>query len=429
MSGSYVTQRVISEGSLQLLLAAGEAGEVNSGFRAVSRASFGSGSSTETVQVPEHLMSASALVFCGFDATVADQIFNKWVENEENYDEETQFEPEDLITLARHYVKTVSRTTEAWLPDPIHSWDGVLQAQGISENTRARILHPDYRELRLTGTASYWALDTIDLCWEFLEDLDGRIIQKKQESARVASPDPNIQPSAALRPTLRPTLTQAIHGPRPIYSLLTEAIPPSQVDGCMILYKGGSYERFLSVFRPDGTLNLEPILSRPPTDFHPAYPLLYFTKHIEVAQKYASYVALRIPPEEAGIMYVAVPREIMEGQRSVYHPDWRDIIWHSRNRHAYTANAGRLPPSLRTYEQAPVLVGDICGQATSRVSRMSDQSQLEPLRLRSGGRATQVVFQSPEMISVGFAREVQGRLWVSSTRAPDVCRYVPRQEE
>ena len=417
---------IITAHTLSLLIAAGAPfGDPRNGYRNISVGSYASFDSDETIVIPEKINSVESLVFCGLDLNIATMLYNAYQQRRLDSVSDGLDYSDDIIEDVKYYVRRMAeRVGDASKAD--ENWLKSLTDMGISHETACRIVNPDFLDIRLRATAMEWALDTINLGWEFLLALDNKIRSKLLAvDRRNESPDPNIQPSPARQPSRHSiNLRDAAHEGSAQPQLYSFVDIPSQVSGRKMLLKGGARTRMETVFNDNGSLNIDSLLSTPPTDFHPTALYLYFSEQLEVAEKYARYVTQRVPAEEGAILYVAIDQELLSASAQIINPDWRDLIWHSRNDRARRSTRGRLPEQLRRYEDADVLIGEICERSTAQVSRMSNMSEIQASRLSSGGKASQTVFQSPTIIQQ-LVDNCRGFVWVEALGSRGVAKHYP----
>jgi hypothetical protein len=411
---------VISETSLQFLVASGSPISLRDGFRTVSRSTISSYNSDDTIQIPDLLNSSQSLTFCGMQKEVAENLYERWLRKQEDVRPGELGYGEDVIGYAIDYIKDRARVKNAfWEGD---DWDSALKHQGINQRVRNGILNPYYDNLRLSRSASEWALDTLDEGWYYLAGLDARLKKRKMAvDIRAVSPDPSVKPSRALNPNT--SLTASLHDDNPALRLSTEVEVPESVSGRTILFKGGNLERLQSIFNPDGSLNLAQIVSTP-VDFHPLRYDLYFTKQYEVALHYANYVEDRVGIAGPGIITVAVPSSWLAESREVFGADWKNLIWSSRNRQVLMNNGGTLPTELSEYERADILVGNICAMSNDQVARLNSSEEIPYLTCRSGTKGTQIVFQGRDM-NLKFRNECRGFVWVGLRNSKRATHFPP----
>lgn len=413
--------RVLSEQSLHFLEKAGNSITLHRGVRTISLQTISSYDSDDTIDVPDMLNSPESLEFCGLQTEVAKLLHQKWEHDEQTLEPYTLGYGATLISIARHYIRGMAdRKNALWEQD---DWDDALESMGINELTRSRILDPTFKDLRLSRSAAEWALDTLDRSWEYLDGLDARLKKLKEEKeTRSGSPDSSVKPLKAKRPS--DSLTSALHSGSSSLKLAVETEVPKEVPGRILLHKGGGWTRLISIFNPDGSLNVRGIASQPPVDFHPWHKDLYFTKQWDVALHYSNFAQRRVPPDTATILTVAVPSSFTASLLQVFGDDWKKLVWHSRNEGASFENYGSLPKELAKYEEADVLIGLICGVGHDQIQRLKSPDDLENLKISNGERATQVVLQGQEMLNK-FKEECRGYVWVAPVASPNRAKHFP----
>lgn len=415
------TIRVFSETSLQFLEAIGERIQVSGGYRTLSLSTVASAESDETINIPDVLNSAETLEFCGLSSEVSRHLYDKWLNVTSKIEPGQLGHGMPLISLAREYIEGKGRQCNALTERD--GWNEALEQQGLHPTTRGRILDVRFKNIRLTQSASYWALDTLNLSWEFLEGLDQRIQKTKEQAVlRSTSPDISTAPSRAMKQSVSP-LFSALHEGTPL-KLAVETEVPTAVEGRVLVYKGGSYTRLISIFRPDGSLNLAQIVSTPPCEFHPTRRDLYFTKQYDVALQYAEYVHTRVPPQEPAVLTAALPNEYTASSIEIFGPDWKKLVWLSRNNNALYEYDGILPQELDVYTEAEVLIGLTCGQGSDQINRMKSADELTVLNTKAGVKATQIMLNGSKMVG-RFRVDCQGYVWIASPRAPKRATHFP----
>jgi len=413
--------RVISEASLRFLSEVGNSTNVQKGYRTISLRTISSYDSNDTIEVPDFLNSSESLQFCGFETQIADLLYHNWTRDNEEIGPGSLGYGRPVVALAREYIKSMSRGGDAMRE--ADDWEGALKKQGIKSSTRQRILDPNFKNIRLSRSASEWALDTLQLSWEFLDGLDSRVERvKKENEMRSVSPDPSVKPSKAVKSSA--TLSSTLHSGSLTLQTAIETETPKDIPGRTLLHKGGAWSRLISIFNPDGSLDLTDIVSTPPVDFHPTRYDLYFSKQWEVVREYAEFAQRRVPAEQATVLTIAVPSSFLSEAKVIHGSDWNKMIWCSRNKRALISNRGVLPEELNDYENAEVLIGLICGIGNDQVERLKRGEELPVLKTKGGMKGSQVALQGPSMLA-RFKSECRGFVWVSPLLSPKKAKYFP----
>ncbi|KAK2031306.1 hypothetical protein LX32DRAFT_637298 [Colletotrichum zoysiae] len=392
-----------------------------------------SSSSEDSVDIPDDLNSKEILLFSGFDEDIADKIWRHWCKHGDQEDY--------VIEEGRHYIKAKAMELDA--VDDDDDWDAALKNMGISSEMRTRIMDPEFKDIRCTRSASEWALDNLEEAFDFLAGLSRKIekLRKANTIDRVKSPDGNKKPTPAIRPGRHERSDASsssgsfppgrqkrsgVSSSNDTGSLLPPATvlhnPPKAVDGRTMMYKGGSEARLQDSITEAQGLRIGRLYSTAPTDFHPvSNTLLYFTKHYDVALKYARYQAQRIPPTKAAVLHVAIPNNLLDDAREIYGDNWRDLVWTSRNKRLH-AHGIEIPTHLQQFVNSDVLVSNLSADPIKKVSeRLQDKSELRIFKLPNGAKATQHVIQTVSR-QKEIAKETVGFVWLVPYIQPGCVR-------
>lgn len=246
---------------------------------------------------------------------------------------------------------------------------------GLGEDLRRRILNPEFNLIRFTQCACYWAIDSVNEAFQYLESLDRRREEDKTP---------------------------------------TSSSPPEQIAGHTMFFKGGTETRLGRCFAKDGGIRIGALHSPAPSDFHcQNSTYLYLMKHHDVAELYARYAEERVPVSKAVVLHIAIPNQLLSKARKVSGDDWRGLVWNSRNTKLRLKLFPQLPPRLRLYEEADILVGSICGDATHKIIEMTDKTELSVLNRGSSleaEAASQLVIQSKE-VQMEIKRQCKDYIW------------------
>ncbi|KAL8943113.1 MAG: hypothetical protein Q9211_001101 [Gyalolechia sp. 1 TL-2023] len=121
-----------------------------------------------TMKLPTILESIETLVFIGFTQAAAEQILQRYQQDESS----------DGVTPALlDFVKSHVRS----FPDAVFEeddWDAAMATMGIKQSVRSGIMSPEFWVLMLSETARFWVIDTIETKYKFLESVDQSIIAR-----------------------------------------------------------------------------------------------------------------------------------------------------------------------------------------------------------------------------------------------------------
>jgi hypothetical protein len=158
-----------------------------------------------TIDIPALLNSPQTLTFCGMQTEVAEELYARYLKEQEDVRPGELGYGDDIIEFAYAYIKSAARVDDAFWYD--HDWDKALREQGIKESVRRGILHPDYTNLRMTRSASEWAIDTLEMHWYFLTRLN-----RSLEMFKHLRP---VLPIEATEPSTSPTSVPQSEDPSP----------------------------------------------------------------------------------------------------------------------------------------------------------------------------------------------------------------------
>jgi hypothetical protein len=167
------TTPVLSETLYQYLLECGNPMDVKDGLITIKRRDIPPHIDDGTIDLPALLNSSQTLEFCGMQTEIAEELYARYLKEQETVRPGELGYGDDIIEFAYGYIKSAARVDNAyWESD---DYDKALKGQGINDRRRRDILHPDYKDLRLSRSASEWAIDSLELSWEFLTRLDARL--------------------------------------------------------------------------------------------------------------------------------------------------------------------------------------------------------------------------------------------------------------
>ncbi|TKA70258.1 hypothetical protein B0A55_07767 [Friedmanniomyces simplex] len=394
------------------------------GYRTVSRASYlslNSSSADDSIEIPSTVDSVEGLQFCGFNATAAHEVYERYTTSE-------NILGHGLGTFAVGYISGRASQRNAVLPTD--GWDEALAYMDLTRRKRDALLKPEYKDFRMLGTAETWAKEIVADSYEWLLDLDRIITYRRSQrgqnpSVRPYSPSLNVTPSPAIEPTSRPSSSS---GQLPYPLLETSVVLPTEIPEYTMLYKGGTTRRLEKVWA-DGTggrLELPNLYSKPPTDFHPQNPhILYFTKQKQCAEVYAKMAEDIKDPVPAGILHVAVPKEMLSQAISIVGTDFKQLVFESRTQNP----RGSVSAHLQHYTTASLLVGPICGVSSDVLTRHAQTADdVTLLGIGQGAKASQYAFQGNDMADE-LNDKCEGMVWLEEMSCRGVGTWRKAREE
>jgi hypothetical protein len=271
---------------------------------------------------------------------------------------------------------------------------------GLTSNYVARIMDPNYEEMRRYDTVKEWAPEMIEMRYEFLRQLDhtiqdpslgvhgqaahlgddgklysGRPIVPPRTHGKSSSSSSQKSPVATFKTTPAPSISTSF------------AQPPSKLDGHKILLKGSIIGRLKKIDIAGENLNFRNITSTPSGDFSDLVGGLYFTKNPQVAWKYADWARKFVDGQvvPVGIMHIAIPNELFDSMLEVHGNDWKEFVFANRTGNA-VINASYRLGYLRGVEW---LVGPICKASMENVQDYSSSDEVQSLKLAGNETAQQ----------------------------------------
>ncbi|KZF24880.1 hypothetical protein L228DRAFT_243619 [Xylona heveae TC161] len=145
-----------------------------------STASSGNSKGDKPVTVPSYIESLETLEYFGFEESTANRIWDRYIK----YHDET-LEFMDFVT------GHLQGCQDAIAKDD--DWNKAMEEMGIGKRLREAILDPDFDEIRLTGSARTWVLDTIQNSRSYLKMMSPCITGRVDVDTRYW-PRPDLHP-------------------------------------------------------------------------------------------------------------------------------------------------------------------------------------------------------------------------------------------
>ncbi|KZF20519.1 hypothetical protein L228DRAFT_249276 [Xylona heveae TC161] len=390
------------------------------GWRSISGSSWktiSSGSSRESIVIPEFIESMETLQYLGFTKETAEKL---WLKIEKRPDPDMN----DFMRMVRGWVRSFPNAV-----DEDDDWISVMNKIGIKTRLRQAILTPEYKDIRLSETCHYWINETMQCDFQFLESISNRILQKITSLPSLssggetmsefgpASPPPSAElfvepyemPASAGRvkgknksravgseysarsfeesPTKKPKLDP--DDPFSSTKLdVSSAAPEKPKEPTIVLYKGGDLVRL------ESALTLEPnkkgllrIMTHPPTDLSSLELRLYFTSQHEIAEKYAGYAHVRNEGGRgAGILHAEIPTRFLADIVDIYGEEWREFVWCCRQ-------IIDLPDHLEYLAHQPVIRAPSWLFPNAKAQKpTTTKADVLPFKLDGNNTASQIAF-------------------------------------
>jgi hypothetical protein len=188
--------------------------------------------------------------------------------------------------------------------------------------------------MRLTGSAKHWAIEMINTRFEFLFSLDDVIKSHAPGPKRKVS---HMDLSGELKVGLPYPVPERSYSKGPVLGTFPPAgpsivtandIPPAEIDGHQMFFKGGSLVRLNKIFTKTSRLNILQICRTPPGDFTALSQALYLTKQTSVAWEYAQWTEKIVDGAVVpiGILKIAIPNTLLASTTQVVGDEWRNLV-------------------------------------------------------------------------------------------------------
>jgi len=335
-----------------------------------------------TVEIPAFRESSEMLQYLGFDEPKAHEIWKVWKE----------LGPDGQLKDFVDFAMAFADTADVW-DNQDSEWTQHMEQLGINLQTIDAIMHPRYKEIRLTCSCNYWVRDTIQgrhevlLALQRTSQIRGERLQEACEDATGKGKSGGTKTQELSSSSKKDKQAGAMEGngsgtPDKNKYRTSNAVKqqplPSTAPGKTTLWRGTSEERLqrVKIAWAQGHVDLEGSMSRGPMDFQPYG--LYLAVHHETAVEYAGYAKHRgqgLPV----VMRIDIPNNILEDMEPTvltYGDDWRQLVFHTRR-----SQRSDLPKHLRLRCRKPLLIGPILKTHTIGVCKMKSWEEITEANL------------------------------------------------
>lgn len=342
------------------------------------------------VELPDDLCSEEFLLYVGFTAKAARQIYQKWTKRDMDFNK-------PLMSYARGYIRSKAKLLDAVGRNG--DWEKALLGMGIDKRLREVMQKPEHDLIRLTRSASFWVIDTMSEA-EFVLSNAPLSAEERQRRSELNGLDDEFRFAANSDDS---DAKMALEG----------ASKPKSAEGREMFYKGGTLTRIDPCLGEDGVLRMGNLMSPAPSDFHPANRgMIYFYSSKDIAEKHARWAADRVPGQTPALLHIGIPFPF-PGAREIHGVDWRDLVWQSRNSAAGKKMHYQLSSRLEQYGQANALLGGICADPQEAIDGMKQMYELNLLHHGPVLYPTQLALQTSSGHGI-VKRECRGFAWVSA---------------
>ncbi|KAF5590619.1 hypothetical protein FPANT_5937 [Fusarium pseudoanthophilum] len=279
--------------------------------------------------IPEKLISKATIEYVGYNSDKATEIWSGWV-NWPSGPIIREIDPSDSTTMEVSFIDWVKYKTgnpleyDVW-EDDNSAWFRHMEQCGIATELQQSIMDPRFKDMRLTGTCIGWLRNTMELRYEWLEEIRRASAEREKALLHQGTSTRSKKQSG----------------------LASRAIDEARING---------------LFDHEGNLDRIQLLSTPPsTDFSRSKSMYYFTPDYSLARKQAAWIKQRGIPTV--IVQIAVSDMVITSMdphdmQCAFWPNsnWRELVWHCRT-------GMRLPEKLsETYGKAILIIGTIANR-------------------------------------------------------------------
>ncbi|KAJ3957766.1 hypothetical protein N0V92_005652 [Colletotrichum tropicale] len=331
------------------------------------------------------LVSLETLLEIGFSQEKADRLWTKW----SNWPEgpvSRETDPYDgglQMTFDHFFVAGLEKDDGDVWGDDETEWRNSLTRYGINSDTQDAIMDPEFRHLRLAQSARFWAKDTVEMRYAWL-----------QRCANNSTAPPSLQSSTANNDgqALGNIPHEANRG------------PPYKLK----LYKAADLGRAHRLFDENGAFDCIADLRSPaPSDFNGNSSAFYFSPDIEVAQLEGAYAKRRASRSSIALIQITIPvdeinklpdEEVLSG---LHWTDllWKQLVWSSRRGEI-------LSGDLCEYRGVTIIVGTTARLPNVVYSKMESPTDIK----KDCVYMVTEKFESPSAIQWMFSAEGEGFL-------------------
>ncbi|KAL3305948.1 hypothetical protein RB213_004340 [Colletotrichum asianum] len=302
------------------------------------------------------LVSLETLLEIGFSQEKAEQLWTKWSNWPEGpVSRETDPYDGGLQMMFDHFfIACLERDDGDVWGDDETEWRNSLTRYGINSDTQDAIMDPEFKHLRLVQSARFWAKDTVEMRYAWL-----------QRCAKQSTTIPSLQSSTAEKDGQAPGNIPHDANRGPPYKLK--------------LYKAADLGRAHQLFDKNGAFDcIADPRSPAPSDFSGHSSAFYFSPDIEVAQLEGAYAKRRASRSSIALIQITIPvdeisklpdEEVLSG---LHWTDllWKQLVWSSRRGEI-------LSGDLREYRGVTIIVGTKARLPNAVYSKMESPTDIK----------------------------------------------------
>ncbi len=341
------------------------------GWLSVPMAAYSAHATDTAVVLPAHIEGQECLEFLGFASAVIHPLFRRFSRGRVKHGDFA-----DMIVYAEAQLQTAAPGPGGGWPDEEHgtpdAWDAALQAAGVGEPLRRRVLAPGFDVFRQRQTPRQCVMDMMRATFYFLMFLNRHVGQPENRlgaklpivrhlpSVRRAS-SPSSPPSslALSHDVLAPSFQRVALLPSNAGGQAEELLLGSETaaDGFIVLYKAVLLHDVSSAIAADGTPDLRHLRDSQQlhTDLGGMDGSCVLVQQREAALLKARWLSQLQPAAglmPVGIVALVLPRDALQDAVAFDAADdaWKQFVWAKRTGEV-------VPDTLQRYKDADILIG------------------------------------------------------------------------
>ncbi|KAH0424861.1 hypothetical protein CcaCcLH18_11288 [Colletotrichum camelliae] len=331
------------------------------------------------------VVSLETLLEIGFSQDKAEQLWRKWLNWPEGpVSRETDPYVGGLQMMFDYFfIAGLERDDGDVWGDDETEWRNSLTRYGINSDTQDAIMDPEFKHLRLTQSARFWAKDTVEMRYAWL----------KRCANKYTTP-PSLQSSTAENYGQTPESILHVANLRSPYN--------------RNLFKAVDLGRAHRLFHENGAFDCIADLRSPaPSDFTGHSSAFYFSPDIEVAQLEGAYAKRRANRSSVALIQVTIPvNEInkLPIEEVLFDLHWTDLLWKQL---VWSSRRGEiLSGDLRKYRGVNIIIGTKARLPNAVYSKMESPKDIK----KDCVYMVNENFESPSAIQWMFSAEGEGFL-------------------
>ncbi|OTA04021.1 hypothetical protein A9Z42_0045580 [Trichoderma parareesei] len=340
--------------------------------------------------LPKDLVSIDTLEYLGFDEETAEFI---WADRIKELVRAHATKPDGNLSTAfmsqvvEHVYDFghVSNTCD----DNLRLWHQCLNHCGLDRQTKAAIMDPVFKKIRLTQTCLHWVRNTIELRFKALQDLRAAdaaasVPLKRGQADKSASKDAVPRPSQPEETAMSEAILRASESP---------------LDTTVTLYKGVDRASVRHLFDDRRDLSrISALATFPPGNARGSSSAYYLYVDRDIAEQQACYIRRRSSLTPVVLVQVRIQKSALEA--AYEGPQRQELYWPSEDwkRLAFYCRGNRpVPPDLVKYMEARLSIVTAVAKAdrafTRNMNRLDQITADMVLKNKHGKDAIQYCFR------------------------------------